>query len=58
MRVIWRGRIVPGLLASLAVTADAVEAELRQLCQELRAEILRRKAGPSAPPCRQAKTCD
>ncbi len=58
MRVTWQGRIVPGPLSGLAITADSVEAELRKLCQELRAEILRRKAQPSAPPCRLAKTCE
>jgi len=58
MRVVWQGRIVPGPLASLAVTPAAVEAELRQLCRELRAEILRRKAGRSAASCRPGKTCD
>jgi len=44
MRVIWRGRIVPGLLSGLAITTGSVEAELRRMCQELGGEILRRKA--------------
>jgi carbon monoxide dehydrogenase subunit G len=57
MRVIWRGRIVPGALAGLAVTADSVEMELRQLCREMRVEILRRTARPASSPCRLAKSC-
>jgi hypothetical protein len=58
VRVVWRGRIVPGPLAGLAITADAVERELRRLCQQLRAEILRRKAMRASPPCRVAEACD
>ena len=57
MRVTWHGRIVPGPLASLAVTREAVEAELRQICREMRAEILRRTARPASPPCRLAEAC-
>jgi hypothetical protein len=58
MRVTWRGRMVPGPLARLAVTPDTVEGELRQLCQELRAEILRREARRTSPACRIAQACE
>jgi carbon monoxide dehydrogenase subunit G len=58
VRVVWRGRIVPGPLAGLAITADAVERELRRMCRELRAEILRRTARPAFPACRLAEACD
>ena len=57
MRVTWRGRIVPGPLASLALTPETVEAELRQLCREMRTEILRQTARPASSPCRLAKSC-
>lgn len=56
-QVVWRGRIVPGPLASLAVTPGAVEAELGQLCRELRAEILRRVERPVPPACGLADAC-
>jgi carbon monoxide dehydrogenase subunit G len=42
IRIIWRGRIVPGALAGLAISPDTAAGELRELCQELRTEILRR----------------
>lgn len=58
VRVIWRGRIVPGPRAGLAIIADAVETELRRMCQKLRAEILRRTARPVFSPCRLAEACD
>jgi hypothetical protein len=58
MRVTWRGRMVPGPLARLAVTTDVVERQLRQLCQELRAEILRREARRTSPACRLAQACE
>ena len=58
VRVTWRGRMVPGPLAGLAVTAATVEAELRRLCRELRAEILHRGAGGTSPACRLARTCE
>jgi carbon monoxide dehydrogenase subunit G len=57
-RVTWRGRIVPGPLARLAVTVAGVEAELHQLCQDLRAEILRREARRMSPACRLARVCE
>jgi carbon monoxide dehydrogenase subunit G len=56
-QVIWRGRIVPGPLASLAVTPGAVEAEVGQLCRELRAEILRRQEWPVPRACGLADAC-
>jgi len=58
VRVTWRGRMVPGPLAGLAVTAATVEAELRRLCRELRAEILHRGVGGTSPACRLARTCE
>ncbi len=45
---------MPGPLAGLAVTYDTVATELRQ---DLRAEILRRRARPVSPACRLAKAC-
>ena len=39
MRVTWRGKIIPGALAGLVITRDAIAAQLRQLFHELRAEI-------------------
>jgi len=58
MRVIWRGRIVPGLLSGLAITTGSVEAELRRMCQELGGEILRRKARKAPSACRLAEACE
>lgn len=55
-RVSWQGRVVPGPLAGLVITADTVEIELRRLCEELRAEILRRN-GQRPSPCRLAQSC-
>lgn len=58
VRVIWRGRIVPGLLSGLAVTTGSVEAELSRMCRELGAEILRRKARRASSACRLAEACE
>jgi len=33
--VSWRGAIIPGALSGLAITVDAVAAQLRELSEEL-----------------------
>jgi hypothetical protein len=58
MRVIADGKFVPGALTGSAISAESVEAQSRRQYQELRAEILRRKAKEPPPPCLLAKNCE
>jgi hypothetical protein len=58
MRVIAQGKFVPGALSGSAISVEALEAQSRRQYQELRAEILRRKANEPPPPCLLAKTCE
>ena len=57
MRVIAQGKFVPGALSGSAISLEALEAQSRRQYEELRAEILRRKANEPPPPCLLAKTC-
>jgi len=56
-RVTAQGKFIPSALAASAITVEAVEAQTRRQYQELRAEILRRKAKEPPPPCLLAKNC-
>lgn len=57
-RVTVQGRFVAGGLTGAALTVDTVEKQTRRQYQELRDEILRRKAKQPPPPCLIAKTCE
>jgi carbon monoxide dehydrogenase subunit G len=52
-----QGKFVAGALSGGVITAETVEAQTRRQYQELRDEILRRKANEPPPPCLIAKTC-
>ncbi|MGE5088343.1 MAG: SRPBCC family protein [Candidatus Levyibacteriota bacterium] len=56
VRITVRGKFVAGGLVASAITTDAVETQTRRQYQELRDEILRRKAGP--PPRLIARNCN
>ena len=58
MRVVAEGKFVPGGLTGAAINLESVEAQSRRQYQELRAEILRRKAKEPPPPCLLAKNCE
>ena len=51
------GKFVAGALTAGVITPDTVEAQTRRQYQELREEILRRKAKEPPPPCLLAKNC-
>ena len=51
------GKIVAEGLTAAAITPEAVRAQTRRQYQELREEILRRKAKEPPPPCLLAKNC-
>jgi hypothetical protein len=57
LKVVGDGRFVPGGLAAAAITTESVEAQTKRQYQELRDEILRRKAKEPPPPCLLAKNC-
>jgi len=52
-----QGKFVAGGLSGGVITAETVEAQTRRQYQELRDEILRRKANEPPPACLIAKTC-
>ncbi len=56
-RISVRGSFVAGGLASAVVTVEAVQSQTQRTYQELRDEILRRKAHEPPPPCLLTKTC-
>jgi carbon monoxide dehydrogenase subunit G len=56
-KVAVHGTFVAGGLSAGAINVESVEAQTRRQYQELRDEILRRKAGEPPPPCLIAKTC-
>ena len=51
------GKFVAGALTAGVITPETVEAQTRRQYQELREEILRRKAKEPPPPCLLAKNC-
>lgn len=57
VRIFVHGKFVAGVLSAPIITADAVASQTRWQYQELRDEILRRKANMPPPPCLVAKTC-
>ena len=57
-RITVRGKFVAGGLAASVLTVEAVEAQTRRNYQELRDEILRRKAKEPRPACLLTKTCE
>jgi carbon monoxide dehydrogenase subunit G len=56
-KVTVSGKFVTAGLASAAVTAEGAQAQTQRQYQELREEILRRKAKEPTPPCILAKNC-
>jgi len=52
-----RGKIVAEGLSAAAITSEAVQAQTQRQYQELREEILRRKAKEPPPPCLLTKNC-
>lgn len=57
IRITVHGKFVASGLSASAVTPEAVESQTRRQYQELREEILRRKANEPRPPCLLAKNC-
>ena len=56
-RITVSGRFVAGGLSAAALTPETVQAQTQRQYQELREEILRRKAKEPPPPCLLAKNC-
>ncbi len=56
-RITVSGKFVASGLSAAAVTPEAVQAQTQRQYQELREEILRRKAKEPSPPCLLAKNC-
>jgi carbon monoxide dehydrogenase subunit G len=56
-RVSVKGKFTVGALSGAAINEDAVAKQTRRQYDELRAEVLRRKAKEPPPPCLLAKTC-
>jgi len=56
-KVSVRGTFVATALAGAVITVEAVQAQAQRTYQELREEILRRKAHEPPPPCLLTKTC-
>jgi len=56
-RITVSGKFVAGLIAGAAITPELVQAQTQLQYQELREEILRRKARQSTPACLMAKNC-
>ncbi len=57
IRITVHGKFVASGLSASAITPEAVESQTRRQYQELREEILRRKANEPRPPCLLAKNC-
>ena len=56
-RITVNGKFVAGGLGAAAITPEVVQAQTQRQYQELREEILRRKAKEAPPPCLLAKNC-
>jgi carbon monoxide dehydrogenase subunit G len=56
-KVTVTGKFVAGGLSAAAITPEAVQTQTTRQYQELRDEILRRKAKEPTPPCVLAKNC-
>ena len=56
-KVTVTGKFVTAGLASAAVTVEGVQTQTQRQYQELRDEVLRRKAKEPTPPCILAKNC-
>ena len=56
-RITVSGKFVASGLSAAAITPQAVQAQTQRQYQELREEILRRKAKEPSPPCLLAKNC-
>jgi carbon monoxide dehydrogenase subunit G len=56
-KITVQGKFVAGGVSGGVITVESVEAQTRRQYQELRDEILRRKANEPPPPCLIAKTC-
>ncbi len=57
-RVSVQGKFVAGGLGAAALTPESVTKQTRRQYQELRDEVLRRKANLPPPPCILAKSCE
>ncbi len=57
IRITVNGKFVAQGLGAAAITPEAVQAQTQRQYQELRDEILRRKAKEPPPPCLLAKNC-
>jgi carbon monoxide dehydrogenase subunit G len=57
-RVTVKGKFTVGGLSAAVVNEDSVSKQTRRQYQELREEVLRRKAKEPPPPCLLAKTCE
>jgi hypothetical protein len=57
IKITVNGKFVAGGLSASAITPETVESQTRRQYQELREEILRRRANEPPPPCLVAKNC-
>ncbi len=57
-RVTVKGKFTVGALSGTAINEEAVAKQTRRQYDELRQEVLRRKANEPPPPCLLAKTCE
>jgi hypothetical protein len=57
IKITVHGKFVAGGLSASAITPELVESQTRRQYEELREEILRRKANAPPPPCLVAKNC-
>jgi carbon monoxide dehydrogenase subunit G len=57
IKITVHGKFVASGLSASAITPERVESQTRRQYQELREEILRRKANEPPPPCLVAKDC-
>ena len=53
-----KGKFTVGALSGTAINEEAVAKQTRRQYDELRQEVLRRKANEPPPPCLLAKTCE
>jgi carbon monoxide dehydrogenase subunit G len=57
VKITVQGKFVASGLTGAVITPETVEAQTRQQYEELREEVLRRKAKQPPPPCLLAKNC-